>query len=310
MNRVQEHPTWQIIDSTKLQCFQQCPRLYFYNYILGWQFESPSIHLEFGTAWHLAMEHLLTDGYDEANIILAYNRLLQHYRKFWSELMDDTNYPKCPGFALDMLRKYVRKYPDDHRNADLLYAETSGTVAIGTDRIIYFKTDSILRGKNNNYMNRAFSREHKTASKRGTYWNMKIQVGTYSHVLFSLFGPSDVYGVEMNEAFFQKTRPDFERTQILKDPLSMNVWLWEVNELFDRIDYETDRMLQCNEEDRFMAAFPRNTESCNHWGKCEFYDYCMSWHNPLQHLDRVPMGMTVRFWNPAEQETTNKMDLS
>lgn len=310
MNPIKEHPTWNIIDSTKLQCYMSCPRKYFYNYMLGWDNEQPSIHLEFGQAWHLAMETLLKHGYTEDNIERAHTLLTQHYRKFWTEIMDDTNYPKNPGFAYDMLHKYCKKYKTDWKFQEVLYLETSGTVPVANDRILYFKTDSIMRGINGGYGNKVFSREHKTASRRGNKWSLKMQAGTYNHVLYCLYGPQDVCGVEINEAYFQKTNPDFERTLVLKGTRSMNVWLWTVNRYLDMLEADTEALLACNAEEPILDAFVQNYESCNSYGSCVFYDYCVSWHNPLQHIDQIPTGMTTRFWNPAEIETTNKMNIT
>jgi hypothetical protein len=277
--------------------------------MLGWDFEEPSIHLEFGTAWHLAMESLLQHGYGKDSQELAYSLLLQHYRKFWSEIIDDQMFPKNPPFAKEMLSRYCKNYMDDWQRQEVLYTETSGTVPIADDRVIHFKTDSILRGINSNYNGKAFSREHKTASKRGSKWSLKIQVGCYNHVLYCLFGPQDTYGVEMNESFFQKTKPGFERTQVLKNPIQMNIWLWHVNELFNMIEFETDRMLNCSYSDPFMQAFPMNNESCNIYGSCTYYDYCTAWTNPLQRIEQIPMGMIEKHWNPSEQQTTNRMEL-
>jgi len=309
-NPTLERPTWKIIDSTKLQEFSCCPRKYFYKYMLGWDFEEPNIHLEFGQAWHLAMESLLQHGYTDDSIELAYGLLIRHYRKFWSEIMDDQMFPKNPPFAKEMLKRYCKRFSDDWQRHEVLYTETSGTVPIADDRVIHFKTDSILRGINGNYGNKVFSREHKTASKRGNKWSLKIQVGTYNHVLYCLFGPDNTYGVEINEAYFQKTKPDFERTQILKNPVQMNIWLWHVNELCDRIEYETERLLSASDNDPFLMAFPMNNESCSIYGTCTYYDYCNAWNNPLQRLEQIPMGMIEKHWDPSAQETTNKMDLA
>ena len=103
------HPTWEVTDSTKLQEYIACPRSYFYKYVLGWKPEEPSIHLIFGTSWHIAMEHLLIYGYDPRTVEEASYLLTQEYRKSFSDLMDDVYYPKTPGFAKEMLSKYVKK---------------------------------------------------------------------------------------------------------------------------------------------------------------------------------------------------------
>ena len=85
---IQPHSSWNIIDSTKLNAFLECPRSYFYEYILGWRSEAPNLHLEFGKAWHLAMEHLILHGYDETSIKDAYLKFHEHYRSHFPELLD------------------------------------------------------------------------------------------------------------------------------------------------------------------------------------------------------------------------------
>ena len=309
MNSIKEHETWSIIDSTKMNEFMECPRKYFYKYMIGWQFEEPSIHLEFGQGWHLAMEHLLLNGYGKESILDAHALLTSHYRKFFAEIMDDSYYPKNPGFALQMLQNYAKKFSDDQRQAEVLYTETSGSVMIAPDRLLYFKTDSILKGIGA-YQNKKFSREHKTASRRGNKWSLRFQIGTYNHVLYCMFGPDDVYGVEVSEAIFQKTKPDFLRTQIMRSPNSMLAWIWEANQWFDQIEKETDALIKCDEGSHVLTAFPKNPSGCESWGGCPFYDYCTIWSNPLQHLGQLPEGMTVRFWNPTKDiVTTNTINL-
>ena len=53
-------PTLQTVDSTKINTFLDCPRQYFFTYVLGWRSDRPNNHLVFGQAWHEAMEHLDT----------------------------------------------------------------------------------------------------------------------------------------------------------------------------------------------------------------------------------------------------------
>jgi hypothetical protein len=297
MNSVKEHETWSVIDSTKLDEYTRCPRRYFYKYMLGWNFEEPDIHLEFGTAWHLAMEHLLLNGYSKESVADAHALLTAHYRKFFPEIMDDIYYPKNPGMALQMLQQYVKSFPDDLRHSKVLYTETSGTVIVGQNRLMYFKTDSILQG-NGIYQGKKYSREHKTTSRRGNHWSLRIQIGTYNHVLNCLFGPDDVYGVEVNEAIFQKTKPGFVRTQEMQSTKGMLNWMWQVNYWMDQIDNDTDRLLHCSESSDVMNAFPMNPNGCDKYGLCNFYDYCTIWSNPLQHLAQIPDGMTIKFWDP------------
>ena len=101
----------------------------------------------------------------------------------------------------------------------------------------------------------------------------------------------------------------FRRVPAWKTPDQMNVWLWNVIDLMEDLDRQTDRLSHCSDNDPVLMAFPMNTNSCTKYFGCIFHDYCMSWSNPLQRCAEPPIGFKVEFWNPMEMETTNKKDL-
>ena len=76
---IPSQPSWEIIDSSKLDDYLRCPRLYFYSHILGWRMDAPAHDLYFGECWHMAREYQLIHGYDK--IEEAYDVFLTHYRK-------------------------------------------------------------------------------------------------------------------------------------------------------------------------------------------------------------------------------------
>lgn len=313
MNPIKAHETWNIQDSTKLQTFMKCPRLYFYQYILGWQPTGPNIHLEFGQAWHLAMETLLLEGYNEKAIVNAYRKLEEHYRKFFNPVMDNHYYPKTPGFAAEMLIKYVNKYADDHENFDVVYTEISGSVPVSVDMVLHFKTDSILRHKRGPYAGKYVSLEHKTAKSTkfswSDQWALKMQVGVYTHVLNCLFDPAEVAGVIINGAQFQKTDPNFTRLWKPKTNEQMQVWHTHTLRVLESLSREFELMHSEHEEDDVMQSFWMNTESCIGFGTCSYHQFCTAWPNPLRRAYEAPSGFEERFWNPAALETTHKMAL-
>jgi hypothetical protein len=290
----------------------ECPRKYFYAYVLGWQREEPNLHLVFGEAWHLAMETLLRYGYSNDAVELAYLSLEKKYREHFSPIHDESNFPKVPGFAFEMLQNYVRKHADDHANYEVLYTEIAGSVSVGS-RSIYFKTDSILYGLAGPLRGKYFSLEHKTSSRRdpdpARAWSLKTQIGTYTHVLYCLYPAAEVYGIRINMGIFQKTRPDFLRIDLPRTPAQMETWLWTVNQWLDQIDREFDRLASCTAADSLLFAFPMNSEACASWSGCEWHDFCSAWSNPLQHCDQVPFGYVVRYWDPREIEATTKMEI-
>jgi len=305
---IQPHAAWKVHDSTKIQNFLDCPRSYFYEYVVGWRPEAPNIHLEFGKAWHMAMEHLiLTHGrdgeYTPGAIAEAYLLFLEHYRRFYGEQMDDTNHPKSPGNAMNALIQYSQEYSND--KFEPLYTEIAGTVPIGDKKVLHFRIDSIIRTADG-----IRSREHKTGSQLSRQWTdgwmLKNQTRTYNHVLYCLFPEEEVWGVEINGVIFNKTKIQFSRVPCRQSKDMMRVWFWNVNHWFNMIEWEFERLMECKESDSVMMCFPMNTESCTKYFGCKYHDFCRVWANPLQRIDEIPVGFKQEYWNPMDDDKNAK----
>jgi hypothetical protein len=307
-------PTWAIQDASKIQTYMACPREYFYTYVLGWRRVDPNSHLVFGEAWHAAMEQLLVGGYGDESLIISQTKLEEIYRRSFSEITDQDRYPKVPGFAAEMLLKYVKNYSRDHHEFETLYTETSGSVSIGPSRVVHFKTDSVLRGTSGFLKDKIFSLEHKTLGTLNRQWqqqwSLKQQVGVYTHFLYCLYDPASVYGIIINGAVFNKTKPDFIRLHVPKRADQMQTWLQNINFWYDAIERDFNRLAHASEAHALLVAFPMNSESCTKYFGCPYFDFCLSWSNPLQHLDALPVGYEVSHWDPRTIQTTHKMEIT
>jgi hypothetical protein len=304
--------TWFIVDSTKLSEYQRCPRSYFYKYILGWKTDSDQNHLWFGNCWHVAMEHLLLNGYSAQSILEAYRKFEEKYREKFPDYTDDLHFPRIPSVALTGLSEYCGKYIHDLNGYDVLYTEIAGTVPINEDRIVTFKMDAILRNKKTNQV---LCREHKTTSRGGRAWEDKfklsLQVGTYDHVMKCLFGVDFVEGVEINGAIFNKGDKrkgefgvvKFQRIPIKRNAYISNAWLFNINKWYDEMEMDMLSLKECSDSAPIMTAFKQNTESCTDFWGCPYMDFCLTWSNPLQHTDQVPIGFIEEHWNPLEEDT-------
>lgn len=306
--------THKILDASKLQVYQTCPRKYFFAHILGWQPVEPNIHLVFGEAWHKAMETLLIHGYGKDNLDLAYEKFLATYREHFSQVMDDTYFPKNPAMALGVLQKYVETFRDDFEQYRPLYTEISGMVSISSGRAIAFKMDSILEVLSGPKKGTVFSLEHKTTkSYAGSYINgmsLKMQIFIYTHVLRCLY-EDKADGVILNVAQFQKTNPSCARFHLSKNLEQMVSWYYEINNLIDRIEDDLARLSEATPSDHSMFCFDRNGEACVNYGStCRYFDFCVTWANPLQHADQVPFGFEERLWDPTKEETTHKINIT
>lgn len=298
-----EHPTWQIHDATKIQSYMDCPRSYFYEFILGWRPDSPNIHLEFGSAWHLAMEHLIINGYGDVSILEAYLKLTNYYRQFFSEVMDETYHPKNPGMALLGLQRYALEYVNDKFTP--LYTEIAGSVTLTDKYTLSFKIDSILDTPDG-----IKSREHKTGSQLSRpwmdQWLLKMQTGVYNHVLYCLFPRERVWGVEINGAIFSKKEVKFQRVPARRTVEGMENWYWNTIWWLDDITADIERLKQCDPTDTIMRCFKMNTENCTKYFGCRYHDFCSVWGNPLSRCSEVPTGFKVEYWNPKAEEEDAK----
>jgi len=319
MYPIAEHPTWAIRDSSKLDVYLECPRKYFFEHILGWRIDKPAHDLYFGESWHKAREHQLIHGYGDVKG--AYLAFIKHYRKEFDQETDELYQPKDPMAVGEALLKFANERGSDLVENELIQTETSGSVPVDEDRILYYRMDSVLRRKEDG---KVFSWDHKSAKKFSRQWSEKfylsIQNGTYTHCLYCMYPIEDVIGVEFCGTCFEFLKRgsanrgpgyhiNFQRVPAFKSPDQMNVWLWNVNQYLDDIDRDENRLSHCKEGDQVLMAFQQNPTSCtNYWG-CVYHDYCMSWSNPLQRCDQPPLGFKIEFWDPSTMETTNKMNL-
>lgn len=310
------HPSLDILDSTKVQSYQSCPRQFFYEYVLGWRPSRPSNHLVFGKAVHLAMEHIILHGYRVKAVMEALELFNNEYRMIFSEATDILFTPKTPARFFDLLILYLKKYSDDLNRYKVYKTEFGGTVQLSDTHTLAFKMDTILQDQETGQY---CSLEHKT--KGGNYISdsysyehlMGIQCGTYTHVLNCIFPPEEVSGIIINCLCFKKTKqPDYilERFPIHMSNSKMLLWLENTKHWMDLIEADYISLSSMSDSTEVMKCFPQNGRSCSNWGRlCPYIDMCNSWLNPTQHLNRMPLDMQVEFWNPLEEDLREIMKL-
>jgi hypothetical protein len=325
------NPAWEIKDSSKLDDWCACRRQYFYRHILGWRPAVPAHDLYFGECWHLAREYGLLNGYDDVQG--AFNAFNDHYRLEFPQETDELYKPKTPGAVLAALMTlaispYYSRDLDDNEIVEIngnKMTEISGTVPISSTRSLHYRMDSIMRRKEDGMI---FSWDHKTTTEKYINYDnwtnqfyLSIQNGTYTHCLYCMFPIEQVLGVEFyGVGFVYLSRGSanrsagyhatFKKAPVYKTPEQMNTWLWNVNRLCDDIDYEMQLLDQCKEGDDVMTAFPMNPKSCTSYRGCPYFDFCMSFQNPLQRCGEPPTGFETSFWRPDEKASKNIMNLN
>lgn len=312
---VPENELWSVLDSSKLQDYETCPRKFFFRHILGWSpAEEANIHLEFGTAAHLAMEVLSTEGYTPATRERAFALFLEHYRRYFPIEQDEGNKPKTPENFLRALLQYCGKYAQD--NFDVLHVEVAGTVPVSSTHHLHFKMDTICHGEQG-----YFSLEHKTSSRYSTLWEadwrQKIQIGTYNHVLYCCYPQLEVYGVIINGIFLHDAPTlkrdgepyagardnEFHRVPVRLSPEQMEGWRQDVVAIIENIEEELVCLGNTTFDDTHMSAFRRNRQSCTSYGICRYLNICSTTQNPVRAAEQTPASMKIEYWDPRNIPT-------
>lgn len=306
------HPTWQILDGSKIKEYMTCPRKFFYRYLVGWAQEEPSIHLVFGEAWHLAMEHLLIHGYTTESIRDAWSLLNEKYKEHIPESMEALYSPKTPGNALQLLIEYCERWKLD--DFTVLHTETGGTFEL-PDGLgsISFRLDSILEDERG-----IFTMDHKTGSRDSAAWEQQwyldFSISNYTNVLYCMYPPEKVWGAVMNGTFFRKgdigkkfksvADMPFKRVLVRKNFVAMQEWYEEMLHWVEGIRFDEQVLVDdCSEDNLTLSCFVRNTNSCTDYGRaCEYHHLCTSWANPLRKIDDgPPIGFKQEYWDPLAE---------
>ncbi len=304
-NNLTSNPTWQVIDSSKVQDFMVCPRMYFFKYILGWKIDTANLNLVFGEAWHRAMETLLKlyeleGGYYSRAVETAIdNDLTPYYRESFGEQFDLTT-PKNPGNALVAMKRYIEQYQTDRFK--VLHTEVAGSVLINSspERNISFRMDAVVEEDN-----KITVFEHKTSGILYGFWadqwQTMPQIGTYLHAAYTYYGDK-VKQLIVNGSFFRKKGNEHVRVPILRSAERLNAWLYMMNYWFEQIERQMDQLAKDSEDDQIMQSFPMCGKSCIQYMKpCIYQDFCIAWPNPLARCSELPQDWKVEFWNPLER---------
>lgn len=299
-----------------------CPRWYFYLYVLGWDSMHPRPYLVFGEGMHAALEVLLQKGLTTDAGIAAYDAYLKVFNREYQvtgmgDIPEETSGIYSPGHAFATIGEYIALY--EKEEMEVLHTELGGSALIDLGdadrpmRKIYFRMDGIIRRKDG-----IWCMEHKTSKKASNNrtwigkWDLSFQIGTYSHVGHLLY-PGQSQGVEINGILLatatkndvaagRETGNEYLRLPQRRSMDMLNAWLWNANQWYGQIETDFERLMSdCDESDPVMCAFPMNTQACTKYWGCPYRAFCGAWANPLRRADAPPMGFGLKRWNPQER---------
>ena len=109
---VDPHPTWHVLDSTKLKCYRSCPRRFLYSYVLGWGSARKSVHLVWGECVHRMLAHCYRNGWNESVLLQAIEIGESYYRETFGPMEDAEYAPKTAAQLEIVLREYMNEYAE------------------------------------------------------------------------------------------------------------------------------------------------------------------------------------------------------
>jgi len=309
------HPTWSVTDSSKLEEFETCPRKYFFRYRYGWTPDRPSLDLVHGEAWHEGKRQLYlakgktgsyNDGFEAA--IAEY---LKCYAKYYGEEEWSWNSPKNPDGARLGFSTFIEENDEDVFK--LIGAEIHGTVPVSEKYVLVAKLDTLIE-TNEGIM----VIDHKTSKNSLSEifideYQMKLQFNTYSlmglvYCLSMGYKPGDFQGVLINHAAFKESKKlgktvECTRFSIKKTVDQLEQYMQEAEQLIELIEWNDATLRKDRDDELVMLAFPRRTQSCTkYFRRCEYYDMCRYFTNPLRFLDKPQAGFHVEWWDPRKVE--------
>lgn len=284
-----------VLDNSKLACYQKCPRMYMFQYLFHIRKEGKNHNLIFGTAFHKAKDVLFQKGYSLSSIDLAYEAFLKEYRKSFTEFTDGDFRGKNPANVKKALTLYIDQNKRD--TFTVLFTEAAFQLAFG-DRVLYGNMDSIVRDE----LRGVYSLETKTAGSRWSYLEDNFQMSSqgllYEYFLHQYY-KEKVYGVIFDVTIFKKT-PENLRIVTEHKPETYQSFLMEMDKTISELDNDFQRLKMSTKDLKSLNCFYRNRQNCVQYNRiCPYFEICDSHENPLK-LERIPAGFKVEKWDPRD----------
>lgn len=308
-----------LYDNTKLSAFKRCPRYYMYRHVMHWRPKGTSVPLIYGGAWHAAMEVIwanIAGANDRVELARrAYNAFLTHWCAEGMPPPGEIDYemekelsPRTPGRAFEMIVSYIDKRSQSAADFELIAIEKPFIVPLDPqdDTLFYIgKIDKIVRRRG-----KVLGIEHKTTTAyrkggpfRGGFvdsFSPNAQVDGYLYALHMLY-PNQVGGVWVDASLVHKQEDGFTFIPIEKQLDHLDSWLYDTLWWVHRLEREAAAFKMHRITDKYLKAFPKNTNSC--WdfaSSCSYLYLCKAWPNPKAYGGTPPPGFEHDIWNPLD----------
>lgn len=301
----------QFFDNTILSCYKECPRKFYLRHRLSLASRSRSAALDFGLAWHTALETLWVSR--------STGEAMNSFLKTWTEECSRP-WPEPLGFEGDKKRNpqrasaMIEAYAAERQHLmdtyELLGNEQAFAVPLGDGMFYIGRLDKVLRAPSG----AVTVLEHKTTTSYSIQqgfqpsfveqWSPNSQIDGYLYAIRRLF-PDAHTELFVDAALVHNKETRFKLIPTGRQSTQVDGWLEETRDWISRLKAE--------------VAFPRLTNSCySVYGSCQFVDICRFSKNPCDLIVEDTHDFEEVVWEPypiemlmehIEDSPTKQMDI-
>lgn len=281
-----------VIDHTMYSSLKNCPRLFYYSFLLNLSHKEITSRLpaEFGIALHLALEELYSNPSKSKEAV--YHKFIDHWSKFDglcpNELRTMTK-------GLLILQKYMDSYGFPSLD-EIVKTEASHSFLLDNGWTYSGKIDRIVfDGEDKKFVSPV---DNKSSSVRNMICtNPNAQIVGYAFLL--LEEQYEVRTASFDFLYFRKGKKNedqYETVSLEREEISItdeiiSEWILDLNSYIIQLE----RFL---EED----YFPKNTNSCKDYGLCPFLFLCEIGTDYRKIKEEVDLDhlYSRKVWNPLK----------
>lgn len=311
------------IDYSSLSTYIDCPRKFFFQYMLHLRLNGSNLDLVFGSCWHYGLEVAYLALQADPNLgsyelcKLACDGFAALWRVEGSEFNEEIAFPKNPGNAFNMYDLYFNKEQIHIRpDRTILGVETPFTINLGEDLPNYTGRLDLTEL----YRDDAIEiTDHKTAKYVNDTtlagYNCSLQSDGYliAGTLYYDKHPSVIYSI----AQVAKTKAAFFTHTVMKGTAQLERSLDDIklrtSQLLNDItllEYEKETKDVSN-RNYLQQSFPRSPGyACTmYFRRCAYYDLCHMRNNAISWELKIPSGYHQHEWDPEKHESEMKEKL-
>ena len=299
------------IDYSSLSTYLDCPRKFFFQYILHLRSRVKSIDLVFGSAWHYGLEitYRALMNNDKLSVLDATEMSRKALDLYWlvegePHFPDpDLVFPKSPGHAANMYHDYWSQFLTEDSQRQIIGVEIPFSINIAPDLPKYIGRKDLawLEGDQLSIIDHKTTKSVNAITLPGFTSSMQSAGYITAGNLYFDKLPRMIYNV----ALCQKSRIGFERFIIMLRDAACDRFLDDLAYHMRDILHELEMLERDNGQHKNSKLYnPTSFKRCpgyactQYFRTCPYFDLCQMRNNPLLWIETPPHGYTIDEWHP------------